>query len=201
MNHLAHFVLSENDEDIAIGNFIADFISNKEVKFYAPNIQLGIKLHREIDAFTDTHVVVKQSTQRLHPYHHKYAPVIVDVYYDFLLARFWDKVLPSVSVRDFTSEIYTLLKNRKDELPETLKKRLPYMIADDWLMKYTTLEGLEEAFKRIEKAAAFPGNFGNAVNNLKIHLTDFESEFQSFFPDLKTHAQQVLRNLKNSEVK
>ena len=91
MNHLAHFFLSGNDEDLAIGNFVADFITNRELPNYTEGVKRGIFLHRAIDAFTDSHLVVKQSTKRLHPFHHKYSPVIVDVYYDFLLAKNWDK--------------------------------------------------------------------------------------------------------------
>ena len=80
MNHLAHFFLSGDDDDLKIGNFIADFISNKEIDDYTEGVQRGIKLHRAIDAFTDTHPIVKQSTKRLHPFHHKYSPVIVNIY-------------------------------------------------------------------------------------------------------------------------
>ena len=104
MNHLAHFVLSGNDADLAIGNFVADFITNRQLPHFTEGVQRGIWLHREIDAFTDAHPIVKQSTKRLHPFHHKYSPVIVDVYYDFLLAKNWDKFQtkdPSVSLPIF----------------------------------------------------------------------------------------------------
>ena len=90
MNHLAHFVLSGDDDDLAIGNFLADFITNRQLPDFTEGVQRGIHLHRAIDAFTDAHPVVKQSTKRLHPFHHKYSPVIVDVYYDFLLAKNWE---------------------------------------------------------------------------------------------------------------
>ncbi len=199
MNHLAHFFLSENDENVAIGNFIADFITNKELPNFSLGIRQGIFLHREIDSFTDTHPLVKQSTKRLHPFHHKYSPVIVDIYYDFLLAKNWERFSPTISVRDFTHRMYDLLKIRKEELPATLKKRIGYMISDDWLMKYTTYDGLEEAFKRIEKAAAFPGNFGNAAEHLALFLTDFDVEFCAFFPDLEAHVKVSLKEIRGAD--
>ncbi len=189
MNHLAHFVLSNDDDDLKIGNFIADFISNKDMPLYTEGVQKGILLHRKIDAFTDTHPVVKQSTKRLHPYHHKYAPVIVDIYYDFLLAKNWNLYFdPSVSLRLFIDEIYKLLKIRHLELPIGLRKRIDYMIDEDWLMQYSTYEGLQKAFERIEKAAAFPGNFGNAAAHLEQFLPEFDAEFRAFFPQLWQYA-------------
>ena len=70
MNYLAHLFLSCQDDDLLIGNFIADSIRNKEVDNYSAAIQQGIFLHRAIDAYTDIHPVVRQSTKRLHPFHH-----------------------------------------------------------------------------------------------------------------------------------
>lgn len=189
MNHLAHFYLSGQDEDIIIGNFIADFISNKEMPQYTEGVQRGIYLHREIDTFTDTHPIVKKSTKRLHPFHHKYSPVIVDIYYDFLLAKNWESFTPhtawaGMTIREFTHAMYEHLKHRKQDLPEKLRSRIDRMIADDWLMSYTTYEGLKEAFIRIERYAAFPGNFQEAPHHLEEFITEFNQEFLLFFPDL-----------------
>ena len=196
MNHLAHLFLSGDNEDLAIGNFVADFISNRDLPQFTEGVKRGIMLHRKIDAFTDAHPSVKQSTKRLHPFHHKYSPVIVDIYYDFLLAKNWEKYSkgdPSVwndEIRLFVNKMYNILTNRKLELPLKLRNRLPHMISDDWLMRYTTFEGLHGAFLRIEKAAAFPGNFGNAAEHLEMFLDEFDAEFNVFFPDLQRHVAQ-----------
>jgi acyl carrier protein phosphodiesterase len=208
MNHLAHFFLSGDNEDLAIGNFVADFISNRELPQFTEGVKRGIMLHREIDAFTDAHPVVKQSTKRLHPFHHKYSPVIVDIYYDFLLAKNWKKYaigdpFPTKSgfrtstvwnadLRNFVDQIYNLLTTRHLELPLKLRNRLSRMIADDWLMRYSTYEGLHRAFLMIEKHAAFPGNFGNAATHLEMYLEAFDAEFNAFFPDLQKHVKQVM---------
>lgn len=199
MNHLAHFFLSGDNEDLAIGNFVADFISNRELPQFTEGVKRGIMLHREIDAFTDAHPVVKQSTKRLHPFHHKYSPVIVDIYYDFLLAKNWEKYAvgdPSVwndHLRNFVDKMYNLLTERHLELPLKLRKRLPHMIADDWLMRYSTYEGLHRAFLMIEKHAAFPGNFGNAAAHLEEFFEDFDAEFNLFFPDLQKHVNAIIK--------
>ena len=198
MNHLAHFVLSGDDDDLAIGNFVADFITNRQLPDFTEGVQRGIHLHRAIDAFTDAHPVVKQSTKRLHPFHHKYAPVIVDIYYDFLLAKNWERYAPpSLKMSDFIENVYKLLKKRHNELPEKLKKRLPYMIKNNWLMTYTTLEGLNDTFERVERQAAFPGNFGNAAHHLEVYMEEFDEEFNNFFPDLVEHTRRKSHELMN----
>jgi acyl carrier protein phosphodiesterase len=227
MNHLAHFVLSGGDADLAIGNFVADFITNRQLPDFSAGVQRGIWLHREIDAFTDSHPIVKQSTKRLHPFHHKYSPVIVDVYYDYLLAKNWDsffelKIMnsklevepeadvdsqnlvfgvektfqrdPSVYLPIFVENTYKLLTDRQLELPERLQGFLPRMIADDFLRSPTTFKGLQNTFERIEKHAAFPGNFGNAAEHLEEFLEAFDAEFCAFFPDLQNHVLAYLKD-------
>nr|WP_290937503.1 hypothetical protein [Haliscomenobacter sp.] len=89
MNFLAHFFLSGDDPALMTGNFLADFISNREVNELPEEIRRGIVLHRQIDQYTDAHEAVRQSIQRLYPRHRKYAPVLVDVYYDYFLIHNW----------------------------------------------------------------------------------------------------------------
>lgn len=195
MNHLAHFVLSGDDDDLAIGNFVADFITNRQLPDFTEGVQRGIHLHRAIDAFTDSHPVVKQSTKRLHPFHHKYSPVIVDVYYDFLLAKNWEKCLtrtPSVQLSFYVEKTYNLLIDRIKEMPERLQMFLPRMIDDDFLRGPTTFEGLNKSFARIEKATSFPSNFSNAAGHLEAFLSEFDAEFCLFFPDLQNHVAEFL---------
>jgi len=56
MNYLAHTFLSLGDEDILIGNFITDFINAKQARVLDERYQVGLDLHRKIDAFTDNHM-------------------------------------------------------------------------------------------------------------------------------------------------
>ena len=61
MNFLAHTHLSQNNEDVIFGNFIADSVKGKSYLKYRTDIITGILLHRNIDLFTDRHLVVKNS--------------------------------------------------------------------------------------------------------------------------------------------
>ena len=65
MNFLAHLYLSGNDENIMIGNFIGDHVKGNNFLKYDESIIFGIKLHRMIDAFTDSHPLVEESKKHL----------------------------------------------------------------------------------------------------------------------------------------
>ena len=199
MNHLAHVFLSGNDEDLMAGNLIADFMTGKETRLCAPKFLRGIQLHYAIDVFTDAHPVVKESTKLLHPYHHKYAPVVVDVFYDYFLARNWHIYAPQMNVdtdmRAFINNTYQILQKNRAELPEKLAQPLPNMIKNDWLFQSTQLEGQKKVFVVLEKRAAYKNNFKDAVQHLITFQYELERQFNLFFPALMRHVQDLNRNL------
>lgn len=82
MNFLAHLYLSGNKDHLIIGNFIADMVKGSQINGYSPTVKEGILLHRQIDTFTDAHVVVNRSKDRLRERYRLYAGVVVDMYYD-----------------------------------------------------------------------------------------------------------------------
>ena len=202
MNHLAHVFLSGKDENIMMGNLIADFITGKETRLCAPKFLPGIQLHYAIDVYTDAHPIVKESTKHLHPYHHKYAPVVVDVFYDFFLARQWSVYAPQMDItlglREFVNHTYTVLQKNQADFPEKLSKPLPNMIKNDWLFQSTQLEGQKKIFSMLRKRANFENNFNDAVTHLLEFQSDFEKEFNLFFPDLIAHVLQL--NIENRKL-
>jgi acyl carrier protein phosphodiesterase len=186
MNFLAHLFLSFENEDIIIGNFIADSIRNNEVKNYSLAIQKGIKLHRKIDSFTDNHPSVRKGTLRLRPHHHKYAPVVIDILYDYVLANNWERY-SNQSLESFAKRIYFILNKRLDEIPDKLRKNVPGMIKGNWLQSYKTKEGLLYTLKRMDIRASFPSKFTQAIEHLEQDYSLFENEFNLFFPELISH--------------
>ena len=55
MNYLGHLVLSGQDDEVLLGNFMADAVKGSSYKMYSTGVQKGILLHRKIDDFTDKH--------------------------------------------------------------------------------------------------------------------------------------------------
>lgn len=83
MNYMAHIYLSHGKEEQLLGNFIADFVGNKDLVNYGKKVIEGIMLHRKIDSFTDNHDIVRKGTKRLRSIQGKYAPVVIDIIYDY----------------------------------------------------------------------------------------------------------------------
>lgn len=189
MNFLAHLFLSCDQEELLVGNFIADFIKNKDVPTFSKGIQEGISLHRKIDSFTDNHPLVRKGVSRLHANHHKYASVIIDVFYDFLLARNWNRYYPK-SLPLFTQDIYQILLKHLKKMPSTLQQHAKRMIEDNWLMVYTSYSGLEETFRRMKYRVSKPEYLNYAVKSLQNNLTQLDEEFNLFFPEVIGYVEE-----------
>ncbi len=150
---------------------------------FAESIQKGIRLHRQIDRYTDNHPVVRQGTHRLQPHHHKYAPVVIDVLYDHLLIQNWSRYSKE-PLSQFTDRVYEILNRRMEAMPGKMQKRLPRMIAANWLMGYGTISGLEFVFARMQERARFEAAFEAAPRHLLQHYEAFFEEFNLFFPEV-----------------
>src|SRR3954470_8758842 len=128
MNFLAHQYLSGNNTDLMVGNFIADFVKGRlALQGFDKEIIKGIELHRAIDEFTDTHSVVTQSKNRLRPKYRHYSGVIVDVFYDHFLAKYWSQYHHD-PLEDFADHIYKTMETFYPVVPAGFKNMFPYMI-------------------------------------------------------------------------
>lgn len=183
MNFLAHIYLSGPERDIQLGNFIGDFVKGNQLAKFPDAIQAGIMLHRHIDTFTDTHVVVRESKLRLRKSFGHYAPVIVDVFYDHFLARDWQKHHPE-NLKQFTETFYGIAKSRRADLPPRASKMLEYMSADNWLYHYQFIEGIKWTLTGMSRRTSFESHMEIAHKALEEHYEDFDAEFNTFFPDL-----------------
>ena len=183
MNYLAHVYLSCDDEELLIGNFISDFIANKDREKFSNGIQKGILLHRKIDSFTDTHSEVFQANGLIRASQRKYAPVVTDIYFDHFLITNWTSY-SDTKLSDFTNHVYGILDNNMEVYPDKLKAIVPLMIRDNFLLSCENEVRLRKTFERVAKRAKFPNHFYRAYDDLVEHYEELENHFKAFFPKL-----------------
>lgn len=184
MNYLAHLFLAGEHPEIILGNFIADHVKGSDVLKYSDYVRKGISMHRAIDTYTDQHPVVRQSISRLRADFHKYAGVVVDMYYDHYLSAQWDEY-SDIDLTAFTKTRYDILNKFQEILPLRSARLLFYMEKQNWLKSYSSFEGMQQAFNGMSRRTTFVSNMEMAVENLKEGYTDFEAEFRQFFPELQ----------------
>ena len=191
MNFLAHIYLSGNNELLMIGNFIGDFIKGKMVNNFSSEIQLGIKLHRSIDTFTDAHPVVLESKKRLREKYSHYAPVITDIYYDHYLAANWQDYHDTPLI-EYTNSFYKTIDKHSSILPDRVINMLFYMKRDNWLYNYQYFQGIKSVFNGMSRRTKFNSKMEYAVDDLQADYDAYEKEFRQFFPELQQHVDDFL---------
>ncbi|MCF8227469.1 MAG: ACP phosphodiesterase [Bacteroidales bacterium] len=183
MNFLAHLYLSPQNEKIMLGNFFADAVKGKAFNKFEADIRRGIILHRNIDDYTDHHPVFVRSAKLLQPNYRKYSKVIVDIYYDHFLARYWNDYSER-DITDFVLYVYRLLARNYSLLPARSRRILPFMIAQNWLAGYANLKDMERVFRGMSRRTGYKSGMEYAVVDLKKHYDFFLNDFREFFPEL-----------------
>lgn len=196
MNYLAHIYLSGEDDELKIGNFIADSVKGKDFLKYPERIKQGIILHRAIDTYTDVHPVFGKSRKRLFPGYRHYSGVIVDMFYDHFLAANWNRYSEE-PLKAYTKRFYHLLEEKWELLPFQVQNFYPFMVQDDWFFQYRSLKGVEKILAQMSKRTSFTSKLHHSVKDLRLHYQDFENEFQEFFPDLVDFTQKEINLLKS----
>ncbi len=194
MNFLAHIYLSFEDDEITIGNFIADSIRGNKYDHLPERVQKGITLHREIDTFTDAHPTVRQSTKRLHKNYSHYSGVIVDIFYDHFLAKNW-KNYSDTPLAIFVEKFYDLLEDNYPILPIATKRMMPYMITDNWIFNYSKMKGISRVLHGVNRRTKNKSKMNFAIIDLEEHYEEFEKEFTSFFEELTVFSKQKFISL------
>ena len=189
MNFLGHIFLSGEDDEIILGNFIADHVKGKIQHEYPQRVMNGIQLHRAIDHFTDHHPIVIQGSRRLNEDFGRYGTVIIDMYYDHFLASLWSDYHHE-PIEIYTKRMYNKLLPYLEIMPARTQHMLPYMVRDNWLAGYAGMDGLGAALNGMSRRAKFNSGMESASAYLLCNYDLFKEEFKLFMPDVIAYTDE-----------
>jgi acyl carrier protein phosphodiesterase len=196
VNYLAHAYLSFGNPKVLIGNFIGDFVRGDIENSYDKDIVLGIKLHWEIDKYTDNHPVVKEAQSILRPEYGRYSTVITDMYFDYFLGRYWKNYSP-IPIEEFAENVYAIIEEHKEILPEKFLMTFGYMKYYNWLTGYGDLDGIRRALTGMSKRTKFDSKMETAHLFLDQHHEYLKLHFGDFFEDVVSFSKKTLADLRS----
>ncbi len=190
MNWLAHVFLSEPNVEFQLGNLLADVVRGAQREAMSVEFVRGAACHKAIDAFTDAHPIVKRSRSRIGREHRRFSGVLVDVFYDYFLARDWARYSP-LALEAYTADFYARAGAHPIELPPDARTMLDRIVRYDLLGSYARVEGVERALRRLSTylGSRWRKQFAleRSVRDLLDHEAAFASDFNEFFPALQAH--------------
>ncbi len=184
MNFLGHLLLTYPHRELTMGNLLGDLVRGQEAKLLSPTLRQGIALHHEIDHFTDNHHGVRELIALIRPTHAKYAPVVVDILLDHILANQWH-LHSELPYMDFTQWVYDLVPDFLRDLSEPVVMRLEGMVDHRWIDDYDSTEKLHLVLSRMDRRASFPSQFVSGIQDIEDYYEVFASTFEDFYPTLR----------------
>ena len=195
MNYLIHFLLAGDDDELRLGNLLGDYVKGRVERFDYPGItdrlRTGIQMHRTVDAFSDRHPAVHRSKRILAPDYGKLTGVIVDVFYDHVLARRWAEHHPQ-PLSDYTQDVYRTLRVNRHRMPAAVHPLIDAMSRGDWLRGYASQRGIERALQCMAARRPVAAEIGTAGRLLTDHFDRFSADFDEFLPDLRGRCAEFL---------
>ena len=177
-----------------IGNFIADHIRGNNYEGFSDEIQQGILLHREIDTFTDAHAIVRKSKRRLHERYRHYDGVIIDIFFDYFLAKNWSKY-SAIPLDIYTQSVYNLFEEKSSTLPLKSQNFIKYMIEYNILFNYQYKDGIQKVLNGMNTRTKGKSQMNLAIEDLTDLEQEFEEDFTVFFKDLQEFTNQKLKEI------
>jgi len=191
MNYLFHLFLSEPDQDIMLGNLMGDFVKGRlEFADYPERILSGLKQHRQVDSFANQSSAFQESRQRLAPEFGYFRAIMIDVFYDHLLAKNWQRY-HDTSLETFAERIYHHLEVNFDLLPANLQKIVPRMIQHNWLVSYRRLDVIETVLAKLDQRIKRQTPLTKGLYQLKRHYTELESDCGLFISQAQSFIHDV----------
>ena len=188
MNYLAHIYLSGESDEIKVGNFIGDYVKGNRHQEYPDLVAYGIRLHRSIDSFTDSHADVREFINLLKPGYGRYAGIIADVFFDHFLAANWNEY-SVYTLRQFAKHAHAVFLSHFLILPFRVKQFLPFLIQNKRLESYARQENLFQVLEIMSRYTSLPANSEWAMSMLQQEYAQFEALFQSFFTEITEYVE------------
>jgi acyl carrier protein phosphodiesterase len=190
VNFLFHLHLSGDDPEILTGNLMGDFVKGAIGDQYPPGVKTGLILHRRIDSFAQSHVLFRQSRQRIDPRYGHWRGVLVDMFYDHFLALEWSRWSPE-PLDAFLARSCRVIEDNRRYLPERLLEILP-VIFETLIPSYCTTEGVGRALERMGRRVRRSNPLAEGVAELSLHREGLREDFQAFMPEIQKFSNDYL---------
>ena len=191
MNHLAHFLLCPDDDGLRAGTLIADFARGTDLTAFAAPVELGIRLHRRVDALVDQSPQVDDLKPLVGGPLRRYAGILLDVFFDYALIQQW----PAITSQPrpvFTIAVYAALEREEPRMPAAVRAVSARMRTHDALASCATHTGCAHTLERIAQRLKRPVDLASGIDTLVRHEAQIVAAFLSLLPALRAGAHDYL---------
>jgi len=191
MNHFAHLVLSQPTLESTVGNLLGDFARGLDQDSLPQAVMAGLRNHRAVDRFTDTHPRVQAMKSVFSDERRRFAGIALDIYFDHLLINHWQQ-FEQRQLESLIGEFYQRMAEGRELMPdENMRSVTRRMVEYDWFGSYRDIEAVAESLDRVAGRIRFANRFDNAIEDLLRNHDMICDGFLEFYPQLQQHVTEL----------
>jgi len=199
VNFLAHFHLAQANNDLLAGALLGDFVKGPLRGNYSAGIEKGIRLHRKIDAHTDQYVQTAALHSLFPAQYRRYLGIILDLYFDFLLSRYWGDY-SSQSLSTFASETCETLQAYQAGFPSKCAEFYQRLSEHRLLERYGEKELMVSILERLAIRLPQPNPLATCWPELQANEQRLCDEFVIVYDQLQTLSAEFYSTLNNEVI-
>jgi acyl carrier protein phosphodiesterase len=186
MNYLAHFHLARAEDDWLVGALLGDYVKGPLRGELPAGWEQGIRLHRRIDALSDTHPLRAQLSAALPAEYRRYSGILLDVCCDHWLSRNWT-TFHAEPLPQFAARVYRLLTDHHGQLPAAAQGFAKRLCEYDLLCGYGDWEAVPATLARISTRLTRTNPLAAAGAVLQPIAAALEPSFPGFYTHMQQH--------------
>ena len=179
-------------DGLIAGGLLGDFIKGPVPSAWPNALQLGVRLHRRIDAYSNAAPELRRSYARFPPELRRFAPIFVDVIADHCLALDWADHHPA-ELPAFSAHCYALAAAEAHRLHGDGRRCLSWLIERDLMSGYRNYEVMERGLKSVTRRLARQHLDASLLDFVGGALPSLRADFQGYFPLLVAHGREQVK--------
>lgn len=186
VNYLAHTLLADPTPHGLAGSLLGDFWHGATDPDWPHELAHGVMLHRRIDSATDRHPEFVAMRARLPSSLRRYAGIVLDVGFDFVLTRQWPQH-SALTLRAHVDAVNHALREFANAAyaPPAFAQFARHAVAVDLLARYGEVATMQRAFHSLSRRLARGNPIATAWDALEPLLPTLESALPPLLADLR----------------
>ncbi len=195
MNYLAHFHLAEllsrqrgdRGDGLLIGALLGDHVKGPLRGDYAADWEEGIRLHRRIDALTDSDPATSACLRSFPGDFRRFAGIALDVCFDHYLSQHWQRDwagLASPALPEFSRDCYQRLQCVSPSFPASAQRQSRFLADYNVLCSLQDWHNTHRTLARIARRLRRDNPLGDCAAVLEPRREQIEQCFLELYPRL-----------------
>lgn len=185
MNVLAHFHLAGTDPDLQAGALLGDHVKGPLKGQLPAGWETGIRLHRRIDALTDSSPEVQALLNRSDADIRRYLGISLDVAFDHSLCRHWHH-FNDTPLQDYSDRLFQDLLPHSQSWPEPPRQHLQRLAEHNVLAALSHWQTVDAMIRGISRRLRKPDALLKSIDWVQRELPAIDAAFLELYPRLQS---------------